>query len=716
MDREEKWHLGEPQQAHQPEKTRLPVPIPEPPRDRAGPFLARPLYVLTVEHLSYFLISAFTVATRLLMLGGRPLSPAEAAGAMLNLSSSQAAATSNYSVPMGLVEGWLFDTLGANDFVARLGFALAGILLVALAFALRPVLGRVGALALATLIAISPTFIYFSRSTVSPVPALTLTLIVIALFFAMMKRPTFLRMAALTAASGLALAADRTACVAAAIFLIATLVFFIWGAIFDDTYFERMRYWWVRYGIRAALAIVLGIIVWLIFGGSASQVSGLLTPHPDGILAAYRDGAAFYLPFFALYEFLLALLAIAGLLLFVSFQIPSRFAGWCFIWTVAALAFYLFAPAHDAELAPAILLPMALLGALTLEYLVHSRAWRIVAYPLLLVAALTVYVALIVNFYFDAPNASEAPWARHALLYWSDPATTIQARNQARRLRNIVGRAEKGQGGGVFFNGDAPALQWYLRTLPTTTQADGAAAIVAANADSHDVTSASSGAQVTTFELQDRWTPELGDGSPSQILRYLFTQRAWSTVKTDQAAMILPAITPPSPPVTPAPTPIPAQAAIASSSPTATPSPSSSPQPEVLGGTPTPTATASAIETQAASSSPSPSYSPSETPSSISTATASAGPTATETANPATSTATPVSQTPLTTPTAMPTPTPGAIETSSVLSTSITPLVTPTGGSPESTTTPAASPTEVPEASPAVSIGHPGDKSAHDRG
>jgi hypothetical protein len=389
------------------------------------------------------------------------------------------------------------------------------------------------------------------------------------------------------------------------------------------------------------------------------------------------------------------------------------------------LAFYLYAPAHDAELAPAMLLPMALLGALMLDYLVHTRAWRIAAYPLILIAALAIYVALIVNFYFEAPDASEATWARHVLLYWSDPATTTQARDEARRLRNIVGRAEKGQGGGVFFSGDAPALEWYLRTLPITTQAGGAAAIVAADANSHDVASASAGAQVTTFSLQDRWTPEFSEGSPSQILRYLFTQRAWSPVTTDQAAMILPPVNAPSSLATPSPTPVPAQAMLASPSPTATPtsSPSSSPQSEAAGGSPTPTATASVIETPSSSTSPTPTYNPSETasPSSAASPGGTASPseasrTATETAAAPSATATLISETPLATATGLPSPTPVVSETASTASPSITPLVTPTPGPAQVTTTPAPSPTEAPEASPAVSIGHPGDKSGRDQG
>jgi len=693
MDGEEKWHLGiELHEAHLHEAPGASAA--EPDHDPSARILERPLYVLTVEHLSYFLIAAWTIATRLLVLGSRPLTPVEAVHALFDLKLAQDGVTISrqlsppYPLSMHLVEAWLFGGLGADDYVARLGFALGGVLMVAMAFALRRPLGRVGALALAVLLAISPSMTYFSRCAVSPIPALALTLAAIALFFAMAKRPTFLRAAAAAVATALALATDPTSYVTAAIFVVAALVFAVWNGIFDDTYFERVRYWWVRHGITAALAVAIGIAIWLSFEagfwshGIAHAVKSNLSAGLSGPgLAGYRHGVDFYLPIFALYEFLPVLLAIVGMLLFISFQLRSRFAGWCFIWTVASLAFYLFTPARAAQFAPAMLLPMAMLGALAIDYFIGQGAWRIVRYPLILLAGLTIYVALIVNFGFDVPDASEATWARHALLYWSDPATTAQARTEAMRLRSIVGRTEGGQGGGIFFRGDAPALRWYLRGLPTTAQAEAEAAIVAADAKGHDAR-LSAGAQTTTFELQDRWTPELRDASASQLLRYLFTQRVWSPVTADEAAIILPAVAvAPSQLATPVATP--SAMPVPSPSPTATPAPSPSPSAQpaaALGGSPSATATPSAVETQMPAISPTPIASPSEIASPLSVITAIA---------PASATATTI---------------PSATETPSVPSSSITPAATPSASVTGVMTTATPGAIESPEASPTSSV------------
>jgi len=701
MDGEEKWHLGEElREEHRRAASRAAVSRPEPETDPSAQVLERPLYVLTVEHLSYFLIAAWTVATRLLALGRRPLTPAEAIHALfdLNLAPDLGAGSQPHSVPMHLVQAWLFGAFGADDYVARLGFALGGVLLVALAFALRRPLGRVGAIVLAMLLAISPSMTYFSRSAVSPVPALALTLAAITLFFAMVRRPTFLRSLAAAVVTALALASDPTTYVTAAIFALATVVFVVWSGFVDDTYFERVRYWWVRHGITAALAVAIGIVVWLLFGGGVWRADGVgAAKASGGVWAAYRQGIDFYLPIFALYEFLPMLLALAGVVLFVSFRLRSRFAGWCFIWAIGSLAIFLLTPARAAEVAPAILLPMAMLGALTVDYLVRGPAWQIVRYPLIFLAALTIYVALIVNFCFDLPDGSEAAWARHALLFWSEPATTVQTRTEAKRLRRVIGGSEKGQGGGIYFVGDAPALQWYLRDLPTTAQAGGAAAIVAADANSHEAQS-SAGAQTTTFEFQDRWTPEFRGSSPGQVFRYLFTQRAWGPVTTNEAAFIL---TAPSATPTPLATPTPAMGmAVPSASPTPTPTPSSSPSAEpeaALSGSPSATATSSAAETETPAASPTPTASPGAQPSPSSEVSANATPSA------------------VATPTANATATPGATETPGVPSPTITPAATPATGGTEGTTTatpgamtsaiesPMESPTESPQPSPTPS-------------
>ena len=653
---ESKWQLG--LERHEPEPLELAhaVAAPEEPEhDLSAERLERPVFVLTVEHLWYFLIATWAIATRLLALDRRPLTPAEAARALFDLDLAQngpavfSHLSPPYALPMHLVDAWMFNAIGANDAVARMGFALSGVLLVVIAFTLRRQVGRAGALALAALLAISPSVTYFSRFAVSPIPALALTLVAIRLFFALAKRATILRALALAVVAGLALAADPISYVTSTIFVIAALVFVVWNAIFDDTYFERVRYWWVRHGVAVAISAIIGGAIWLYLDtgfwsqGIAAALRAKFTANLRGAGSpGYSAGIDFYLPISTLYEFLPALLGIVGALLFLTLRLRSRFAGWCFIWTVASRAFYLWTPARAPGLATVMLVPMAMMGALAVDYIHRSSAWRIVRYPLGLLAALTMYVGLMVNFGFDVPDASEAPWSRHALLYWSEPVTTAQTRTEAGQLVSIARRADSLHPSGIL-RGDVPALKWYLRDVPAVPQAGGVAAVVVTDAASRQAALAA-GVQTTSFELQDQWTPRLRDASPAELLRYVLTHRAWSPLVTQEATILwsAAALAP-----SPIPTPVPTASATAlppqtptvtpSETPTATPAPSPSPGKQQAGAmppSPSPTSSPSATATRTPVVSPTVLPSPSVTASPSPSASATAAATVTATAVP----------------------------------------------------------------------------------
>ncbi len=646
-----KWQLGP--EGHGPEPlvlTQAAAAPEEPKRDLSADRLGRSVFVLTVEHIWYFLIAAWAIATRLLALGRRPLSPAEAARALFDIDLAQNGPavlghlSPPYALPTHLVQAWLFNALGASDAVARMGFALSGVILVIVAFTLRRQLGRAGALALAALLAISPSVTYFSRSSVSSIPALALTLIAIRLFFALAKRATVLRALTLAAVVGLALATDPISYVTSAIFVITTILFVVWGAIFDDTYFERLRYWWVRHGIAVAISAIIGAAIWLCLdtGFWSQGIAGAWRANFAATLSGagtrgYRAGVDFYLPILALYEFLPVLLAIVGALLFFTVRLRSRFAGWCLIWTVASLAFYLWTPARAPGLATVTLLPMSMLAALAVDYIHRRGVWHTIRYPLGLLAALTMYVGLLVNFGFDVPDASEAPWARHALLYWSEPVTTAQARTELGQLKSIARRADSRHPSGVP-RGDVPALKWYLRDVPPVPQAGAVTAIVVADAASRQAALAA-GVRTTSFELQDQWTPRLQDASPGELLRYVLTQRAWSPLVTQEATIIwsAAALAP-----SPIPTPVPtiSATAVASRTPTATPSATPTATPSVTPTampTPSPSLGRQPAGAMLPSPSPIPSQGPTATRTGVVSSTASPSPSVTASPSPSAS-------------------------------------------------------------------------------
>jgi uncharacterized protein (TIGR03663 family) len=120
---------------------------------------------LTVERAAYLVIVLVAAAIRLVQLDLRPLAAAEAADAWRawQLAWDGIVAGSTASPLVFALNLWTFEILGATDFLARLWPALAGALLPLLAYPLRARLGRGGALVTATLLALSPHLVFFSR-------------------------------------------------------------------------------------------------------------------------------------------------------------------------------------------------------------------------------------------------------------------------------------------------------------------------------------------------------------------------------------------------------------------------------------------------------------------------------------------------------------------------------------------------------------------------
>jgi hypothetical protein len=296
--------------------------------------------------------------------------------------------------------------------------------------------------------------------------------------------------------------------------------------------------------------------------------------------------------------------AVLGALAFVTFQLRRRIAAVAFLWTICSALFFFADPARRQDWLVMMIVPAALMGAAFIDLIHRSEAWRVVRYPVLALALLTVYVQLATNFVHVAPDPSEASWAHHMLLFWTDPATTMIAEQEFNHDERAV--TDRGT---VFFAEDGPVARWYLRDLKPADSAANADLVVASTSTEKQPNPL----QTYDFTLNEKWTPSLATLTPSAALRYFFFQRAWSDVvgtevRVDQKGPTPAAVGAPSPSASP------------SIAETSTPQPSNSPTPEAS-GTPTPTpeasstptieATASAIETQ--SSAPTTAASPAST-------------------------------------------------------------------------------------------------------
>jgi 4-amino-4-deoxy-L-arabinose transferase-like glycosyltransferase len=126
-----------------------------------------PLPWLTIEFTLWGLLLIIALGLRLLRLDAAPLSTIEARDALAAwrfATGGGAPTTTGYSPALFSGQWFIFLIFGASDLAARLLPALAGGGLVLTPVLLRQQLGRLGALAAGTLLALSPTALALSRT------------------------------------------------------------------------------------------------------------------------------------------------------------------------------------------------------------------------------------------------------------------------------------------------------------------------------------------------------------------------------------------------------------------------------------------------------------------------------------------------------------------------------------------------------------------------
>src|SRR5262249_52889134 len=150
-------------------------------------------------------------------------------------------------------------------------------------------------------------------------------------------------------------------------------------------------------------------------------------------------GISYYAPVAVFYEFGPLIFALLGLIGVLAFQIRSRLAAVAMLWALFATAFVLANPLRAEDWLIMMIVPLALLGAAGIDWLHHLRIWNALRYPIALIAILTLYVQLAATFVHYAPDPTEAAWSKHMLLFWTEPATSIQAEQELRHAQRMVG-------------------------------------------------------------------------------------------------------------------------------------------------------------------------------------------------------------------------------------------------------------------------------------
>ena len=535
---EEEWHLGVDPEALDHDAFADAPPAIDPSADR----LEKPVAVLTVEHLAWILIASWTLLTRFAFLGARPLNASEARDALfaydLASRTDEAAAAGFHPFAAGwihLAQAGIFALGGANDLTARLLFVLSGMLLLAMTFELRHYIGRAGAIGMGALLALSPTVTWFSRANAIAITGAALAIVAIAVFMALCAQPTRRRAAALGLASGLLIASGPTGCILAAS-LIGSLALCGIGAFFvTGNAWLRARVWLDRYRRLVLVVVVTALVfcfasqhaVGLPLRGLADSFAILAAPRIANFVPGLR---ALLLPL-AFYEFMIALATLAGIVVVCALRVRARFARFTAIWTVLSFVLYLSLPDPDPERILVVLLPAAILGGIALDYFHHTHYWRYGRYLIAVIALLTIFVQLAINFIHSSPDASAAAWSRHATLYWGQDATTIQTRDQGNAILKQVEPANRT----VYHDGGwPPALRWYLRDLRPIESISDARVVVDTNQPSKLNLDP---ARTTQFEYVESWIAVPASLNNRRALRFFFLQEPWSAITAHPVAL-----------------------------------------------------------------------------------------------------------------------------------------------------------------------------------
>jgi uncharacterized protein (TIGR03663 family) len=537
----DEWQLGpEPQ-----EDRELTLLIDaEPKTDRSAARLTRPVQVVTVEHLAWSGIAIWAVITRFLELSIAPLAPDEARHALFEYdlvnATDWASAAGYHSASAGwvhLLEAGLFAAGGASDFAARLIFALSGLVIIAIAFLMRPYLGRAGAIAAAGLITISPTFTYFSRASAIAIVAAAAAMVVLKTFMALTRRPSLLRAIGLGFASGLLCAAGAAGLAAGAIFLTALALLGVYQLIVTDRVYLNVRIWLARYASTLVAAIIAAGLSWF-----ASEISLFrlidVAKNMENVWNGFgtRDylaGLQYYIPGMVFYDFFITLTAIAGLIAIVSLRVWSRLALFSLLWLVVSFGYFLGSHERHSEWLVLILLPLVIVGALGIDYFHHTKAWPYMRVVLVVLSAATAYVQVETNFIYAAPDANETPWARHANLYWRKGATPTQARVHLNEIR----RRFPAEGGTVFNSGVwQPSLRWYLRDFRPSNSAKLADLVITPSPPLIEVQESELESR-NSIDLEESWEPALSTLTPARAIRFVFTAIPWAPLRGSTIAI-----------------------------------------------------------------------------------------------------------------------------------------------------------------------------------
>lgn len=364
-------------------------------------------------------------AMRFYALGRPPLSADEAAQALaaLRFVGGQPQDLTPYSPLLTHANLLLFFLFGGSDGVARIVPALTGVLLAVLPFVLlRQRLGTGAALAAGLLIALSPTFLLFSRSVDPVVITAACALVLVVELFAYLEDHAPRRLVWIAAALALGLNAGP------GIYTVLFLLFlyaagsWVLHRLGDERtawplFLEAMREAVRRRRALAQAGAVFAAVFVAVATGFLVNFAGVqaaLNLVPRWI-AAFRTSPDYplwyHLGGLLLYEPVSLLFGLLGAV--AVLRRGDRLGGFLVFWFVGGLALYTVLGVTDPRSMPIVLLPLALLAGVGVAQVLHFGD-RTIALQAAIVAAfvtpMLVYAGLQVSIYAVSTSQPARLW------------------------------------------------------------------------------------------------------------------------------------------------------------------------------------------------------------------------------------------------------------------------------------------------------------------
>ncbi len=343
----------------------------------------------TLESILWAIVLLSALFVRIASLTNNPFSAAEAqrAYAAWQFVDGQSARVDGAlwgPLPF-LINGLFFFLFGTRDAVARLGPALAGIAIVPICWWLRPYFGRWGALGVAAMFALSPTFVYGSRH-VSGIPWIALA--ALALFICLLRLADERATTGTLVIAGIAVAfligsgpSGLTMLVA---FAFALAILALLDRPDPDTGERRGALSTIgeqlRQVDRRILWSIVGLVGLLLLAACSLFFTDLIhLPRTlgsmfgrwwDDVFATERNQPWYYDLLIAfVYEPLIGVAAIIGLVLIARTAAPRPLAMTLpLTWQLVALVLFSLSGGKTPENAAMILLALALIGGAAIEW------------------------------------------------------------------------------------------------------------------------------------------------------------------------------------------------------------------------------------------------------------------------------------------------------------------------------------------------------------